>query len=169
MAVGRVVAPQGVRGEVRVRPTTDFPERFHTRRRFYLSAPSPGWAEAEAVRPHGSLVLIKFRGYDTRDEAKRLRGALLLVPVAELPPLPEGRYYHHEVIGLRVETVVGQAVGRVEEIFSAGPHDVYVVRDRRPGGKPRQYLIPAVRQVVKAIEPATGRLVIDPLPGLLEE
>lgn len=166
-----MVAPQGIRGEVRVYPDTDFPERFLERRRFFLSGGEGGgggWAEVEAMRFHRGLVLVKFAGCDTRDQAERLRGALLQVPVAELPPLPEGRYYHHEVVGLRVETPDGQVVGQVEEILSVGPHDVYVVRRRQAGRRPAEHLIPAVRQVVREIDLAGGRMVIDPIPGLLE-
>ncbi len=149
-------------------PDTDFPERFQERRRFYLTGPEPRWAEVEGVRFHRGLVLVKFAGCDTRDQAERLRGALMQVPAAELPPLPEGRYYHHQVVGLRVETLDGRVLGRLEEIFSAGPHDVYVVRRRRAGWRPTEYLIPAVRQVVREIDLAGGRVVIDPIPGLLE-
>lgn len=165
--MGEVVAPQGILGEVRVYPSTDFPERFLTRRRFFLQGPSPRWAEAEGARFHKGLVLLKFKEVPDRDGAETLRGYLVQVPVDELPPLPEGAYYHHQILGLRAFGPDGRLLGQVVEVLHTGANDVFVVSGEGTAG--RQVLIPATRQAVTAIDLAGGRLLIADLPGLLED
>lgn len=164
MTVGRVVSPHGIAGEVRVEPETDYPERFLTRGRFYLDGPTPRWARVEGVRFHKGLPMVKFAGCDDRNAAESLRGYRLLVPTAEVPSLPEGTYYHFELVGLQVETEAGEPLGPLERVLSTGANDVFVLR----AADGREILIPATREVVRAIDLAGRRLVIRVLPGLLE-
>ncbi len=169
ITVGRVTAPQGIMGEVRVWPETDFPERFLERGRFYLDGPAPRWLQVEGARFHKGFILVKFAGCDDRDGAEALRGYRLQVPVEELPPLPPGEYYHHQIIGLEVVTTDGRVLGRVVEILSPGANDVYVVRSAAATGRAREWLIPASREAVAELDPAGGRMVVVPLSGLLDE
>lgn len=164
MTVGRVTAPHGIAGEVRVEPVTDYPERFRTRGRFYLDGPVPRWARVEGVRFHRGLPVLKFAGCDDRTTAESLRGYSLRVPAAEVPALPEGTYYHFQLIGLHAETEAGQPLGRLEKVLSTGANDVFVLR--APDG--REVLVPATREVVRAVDLAGRRVVVRLLPGLLE-
>ena len=98
--------------------------------------------------------------------AHALRGlvrARVLVPATALPPLDEHEFYYHEIEGFRVETADGRQLGEVAETFATGLNDVWVVR-----GTGREYLIPVIADVVKEIDRAARRIVIDPIPGLLD-
>ncbi|MBI5379769.1 MAG: 16S rRNA processing protein RimM, partial [Nitrospirae bacterium] len=103
-----------------------------------------------------------FAGCETSEAARSLVGGVIQIPDSEIPPLPEGQFYHFELLGLKVYTVEGAYLGEVTEIFPTGSNDVYVVRDG-----PRETLIPAIRNVIRVIDLRGKRMVIHPLPGLL--
>ena len=164
IVVGRIVRPHGLRGEVRVRLETDFPERLARRRRVYLrqeGALTP--AEITGVRPHGGAVLVTLRGVDSVEAAQRLRGAELVVARRALPPLGPDEYYLFEIVGLRVRTEDGRLLGVVTEVARSLAHDVYVVR----GGK-GEILVPALKTVVREIDLDRGRMTVELPPGLVE-
>jgi 16S rRNA processing protein RimM len=164
VVVGRVIRPHGVRGELRVLPETDFPERLPMLGQAVLVADERSEAvRIEAVRLTGDAVLVKVAGIDTPEAAAAWRGAVLAVPRELAAPLPEGRHYVFEVLGLAVQTEAGEALGTVDEILRTPAHDVYVVRGRR------EVFIPAVASVVLRIDTAGRRMVIRPIPGLLED
>jgi 16S rRNA processing protein RimM len=114
--------------------------------------------------PHGrGLLLVTLAGCDDRNAAEALTGFRVLVDAEALPPPAEDEFYWHEVIGLRVETTAGAPVGTIAECFATGANDVWVVRDGA-----REHLIPVIADVVRTIDRAGGRVVIEPLPGLLD-
>src|SRR5437899_2003825 len=120
--------------------------------------------EVRSAAPHGrGLVLLALAGVDDRRAAEALAGARVLVRAADLPPPAADEFYYHEVVGFRVETTGGESLGAVAETFTTGLNDVWVVRDSG-----RELLIPVIADVVRAISRATRRIVIEPLPGLLE-
>ena len=141
MAVGWIAAPWGVRGDLKVQPLTDFPERFQRGAALWVRGRR---YEVQRSRWSRGFVYLGLSGIDSRNAAEELRGALLEVPESDLTPLPEGQYYRFQVIGLEVRTPEGRSLGRVAEILSTGSNDVYVVR-----GGPRELLIPAIEDVVQ--------------------
>ena len=165
ITVGEIGTAHGVRGELRLRPETDFPERLVPGRRVFLQGPEPRWAEIAGARPQGrGWWLLRLSGVDDRDTAMALRGYLVQVPSTDLPPLPEGQYYHHQIVGLEVVDESGRSLGRVESVERTGANDVYVVR---PAGG-RTWLLPAIRDVVRRIDPGAGRIEIRLMAGLYE-
>ncbi len=161
VTIGIVRRPHGLAGEVRIRPETDFPERFAALRRAYLVRGDEATAvEVEGVRGDPRGPLVKFRGVDTPEAAGAWRGALLAVTRDAVHPLPEGAHYVFEIVGLRAETTAGAALGVVTEVMRGDAHDVYVVRT--PDG--RDMLLPALRQVVRQVDVAGGRIVVEPPP-----
>ncbi len=156
VTVGRVLAPHGLRGEVKVESLTDFPERFAPGNRLWLRGHP---ATVEASRWQGRTLLLKLDGVDDRETAEGLRGADLQAPAPTA--LEEGRYYQHEIIGLTVRDSHGAELGRVEEIISTGSNDVYVVRGRRG-----ELLLPAIEDVVVAVDLARGQIVVELMEGL---
>jgi 16S rRNA processing protein RimM len=154
VAVGSIAAPWGVRGDLKVQPLTDFPERFRRGAALWVQGRR---IEVQRSRWSRGLVYLGLSGIDSRNAAEELRGALLEVPESELAPLPEGQYYRFQVIGLDVCTPEGRSLGRVAEILSTGSNDVYIVR-----GGPRELLIPAIEDVVKEVDLEGGRLVVEP-------
>lgn len=164
VVVGRVIRPHGVRGEMRVQPETDFPEHLAMLGQAVLLTDERSEpVRIEAVRSAGDAVLVKVAGIDTPEAAAPWRGAALAVPRELAAPLPEGRHYVFEIIGMAVETEDGEALGTVEEVLRTSANDVYIVRGRR------ELLIPAISSVVLRIDTEGRRMVIRPLPGLLEE
>jgi len=156
VCVGRIGAPHGLRGEVNVEPLTDFPERFDSGSRLWLDG-APRLVQGSRWR--GRQVLLKLEGVDSRTEAEALRGKELMAPQAQ--PLAAGRYYLHDVLGLRVEDEAGALLGRIEDVLSTGANDVYVVRGERG-----ELLLPAIEDVVREVDVAGGRIVVALLPGL---
>lgn len=161
LVIGRVLGPHGVRGAVKVEIITDFPERFRRLRWVYVGDEHTRVAVKSARRAHASVIL-QLAGYTSPEEAGRLRGQYLSIPASEAVPLPEGRYYWHQIVGLAVETVQGEQLGRVTEILETGANDVYLVRGDRG-----ELLIPAIADVIKEVDLSAGRLIVAPLPGLL--
>ena len=156
VTVGRIVAAHGVRGEMKVQPLTDFPKRFRRGAYLWLNGAR---TRVRSSRPVGRLFYIILEGVNDREAVDALRDAELQVPEAE--PLVEDVFYQHDIVGLAVETADGEALGKVESIFSTGANDVYVVRGERG-----ELLLPAVEDVVKEIDVAGGRLRVELLPGL---
>jgi 16S rRNA processing protein RimM len=109
--------------------------------------------------------IVQLEGIGDRTAAERYRGELLETPDAEVLRDDDDSYFIHELIGLRVETTDGQALGELVDVMQPGANDVYVVR--RPGGE--EVMIPAIGEVIDEID-IRGRVMrITPLPGLLDE
>ena len=162
--VGHVTRPHGLRGAVHVVPDTDFPERLMSlTEAVLLKEGQPTPVRVQGVRPHRRGLVMTLAGIESVDEARTWQGAALAIPRAQAAPLPQGRHYVFEVLGLRVQTEAGEDLGIIAQILRTGGNDVYVVR-----GVGRDYLIPAISSVVVAIDTTDGRVIIRPLAGLLE-
>jgi 16S rRNA processing protein RimM len=157
--IGRVVKPQGRRGEVLVHPLSDRPDRFSALRRVFVSGPED---EAREVRvtsswPHKDRQVLKLEGVDSIDDAERLRGCDLQIAEEELAPLPEGSFYYHELTGLEVVEGDGALVGVVEDLMETGAGaPILVVRGARG-----ETLVPLATDFVKKVDLAQGRIVIE--------
>ncbi len=163
-----MVGAHGLRGEVRVLPHTDFPEQLAQRRELWLEHRGRGRlcpVERGRWHPAKGEVLLKLAGYDDRTAAEALQGAALKIRPSDAVKLPEGEYYHWEIIGLEVVTTSGRYVGHVSDIMRTGANDVYVVS---PADGAKEALIPAVADVITEVNREAGRIVIEPMPGLLE-
>lgn len=166
IAIAVVTAPQGLRGEVRVKPLTDFPERLEDtaqvttkiegRRRTF---------QVELARRHArGAYVMKFRGVDDREEAEKLRGLRLEVARDEAVPLPDGTYYVFDLVGSVVYDEGGGRLGVLTDVITTAGNDVYVVTNDEGA----EILIPAVKHVVKRVDVASRVIVVDPPPGLLD-
>ena len=117
-----------------------------------------------SAAPHArGQLLLGLEGVADRAAAERLVRTRVLVAAAALPPLAEHEFYYHEIEGFRVDTTDGQALGEVAETFSTGANDVWVVRSTD-----KEHLIPVIADVVRLIDRESRRIVIEPLPGLLD-
>ena len=160
LIVGRILAPWGIRGEVKVEVLTDFPERFAPQKVVYLNARP---LEIESCRPHKQHLVVKLATIDSVEDAEKLRGQALTIPRSELSRLPEGQYYTFQIIGLAVLTTEGEHLGQVTDIMATAGNDVYIVE-----GKRNEILIPAIEDVVKYIDLEKGEMVIEAIEGLLD-
>ena len=160
LIIGRILAPWGVKGEVKVEVMTDFPERFTPRKVVYLDTRP---LEIESCRYHKHHLILKLVSVDSIEVAEKLRGQDLTIPGSEIYRLPEGQYYAFQLIGLKVVTTEGHTVGRITDIMTTLGNDVYIVETNR-GEK----LIPAIQDVVKSIDLKKGKIVIEAIKGLLD-
>ena len=165
VAVGAVVGAHGIRGEIKVKPLTDHPQRFDAGSRLLL-AEGGEVREVEIVssRPHKNLYLVTFEGVADRTAAESLRGSTLNVNAEDLIPLPEGEYYDFQLVGLAVVTDEGEDLGRVAEVMATGGNLVLIVRDGE-----REVLLPFIDDVVREVDLAGGLMKVHLLEGLLSD
>lgn len=152
--IGRIGAPHGVRGEVRIVPLTDFPNRFEGLTRAYLD--DNGVVEFERVRYHQQFVIAKLKNFDSREAVDQIKNKLLRVDRSEVPPLADGEYYSFDIIGLQVSTEEGESLGQIVNIIKTGSNDVYVAR----AADGKETLIPALKKVVTAIDLQAGTMMV---------
>ena len=170
LVVGHLSKPHGIRGEIMVWPLTDQPEELFSAGRELVLGDEQGDAGGatetcvvEASRPYRNGILLKLEGVEDRSGAEELVSRYLLVPRSERGQLEEGEFYYHQLLGLTVETVDGEAVGKVREVFETEPDHLLEVK-----GQGRRHLIPFTRRIVMEVDVDGGRVVIDPPEGLLE-
>jgi 16S rRNA processing protein RimM len=139
---------------------TDFPERFVPGASVFVGDP-PSQTEIVRARCDARTVTLALKSVDSRDDVDRLRGSWVLVRESDAHPLPEGRYYWHQLIGLRVQSDTGAALGVLRDIIETGSNDVYVVTRGDA-----EMLIPAIPEVLVNVDLADGILTVHLLPGL---
>jgi 16S rRNA processing protein RimM len=156
--VGRVIAPHGVDGAVRVYSFTDSPERFTPGTIVYVRGLP---YHLDGVTKNGNTLVLSFGGVDSLEDAAVFRGAIVEVPEKEVYPLQEGFYYHFQIIDLQVFSVQGQWLGIVKDILSTGANDVFLIQ----GGE-REVLVPALDDVVVDVDIERKRMIVDIPEGL---
>ncbi len=159
ITVGKIVGPHGTRGELKVEVQTQFPDRFSVGE--YLSVQGQLYRIQKSFPSEPRRVIVKLDGIDSRSAAEGLRDKSITVPQDEVPSLPEGEYYHFQIIDLEVYTIEGEHLGQIVEIISTGANDVYVV-----AGQAAQLLIPAIDQVIKEVDMDKGIMVVQLPEGL---
>jgi 16S rRNA processing protein RimM len=158
ITVGEALGAWGLKGAFRVRPLTDFPDRFEAGKVVFIEG-NPRTILSSNWRKDG--VIITIAGTDTPEAAAELRGKTLDITASELHQLPDGQYYQFDIIGMEVQTQEGVVLGKVTDILNCG-NDVYVVK-----GEGKDILIPATKDVVKCIDLKVKKMTIDPIEGLL--
>jgi 16S rRNA processing protein RimM len=164
VAVGDLGSPHGLRGQLRLWPLEAGAPSLTAGRRVLL-ARDDAWhaAVVRSIARHGRGMLLALDGIDDRTAAARLTGMRILVRAADLPAAGEGEFYVHELHGFTMVTTDGRALGTIEDTFATGLNDVWVVR-----GEDREHLIPIIGDVVREIDRDGRRVVIEPMPGLLD-
>ncbi len=158
VVVGRVIGPWGLKGDLKIEPDTDSPKRFAPDSALYLNGQATTVARSRKSR---QAIVVKLDLVNDRTHAESLRGALLTIPLADLEPLPEGTFYHFEIVDADVWTETGQFLGRVKEILQTGAHDVYVVVQGD-----REVLVPAVADIVLEVSVEESKIVVRLPDGL---
>jgi 16S rRNA processing protein RimM len=143
---------------------TDFPERIQPGVTFYLGEEHAPVVVSN-VRHHNKGLLLHFEGIDTREDVEAFRNRDVFVPAEDRPPLPEGEYYLHELIGMQVITDEGEALGVLSEMIETGATNVYVVRRE---GK-ADALLPATDEVILEIDVKKKTMRVHLLEGLLPD
>jgi 16S rRNA processing protein RimM len=164
IAVGRILRPQGRRGEVRVELLTDEPRRLGELSDCYLVPPEAGKpVRIETVWFQGPVPVVKLAGTDSIDAARALAGRLLAIPRTAARPLAADRFYPFDLLGCAVRTPDGEALGVIADVNAGPAHDVWVVRTGE-----RQWLLPAVTAMVERVDLENRVVVVTPPEGLVE-
>ncbi len=164
LVIGHLHRPHGVRSELLMGVMTDFPERIKAGVTVYLGEDHKPVTIA-GVRHHNKGVLIKFEEYPTREDIEFIRNWPVFVRVDDRPELPEGEFYYHELIGLRVITDTEQELGLVAEILETGANNVYIVRNEAG----EEFLLPDIPDVVLDLDLEAREMRVHVLPGLFPD
>lgn len=165
LQVGIITSTHGLKGEVKVFPTTDDIQRFGEYRNVYLDLGEKKLPmEIQGMRFFKNKAIVKFRGIDHINDVEQYKGRSLLITRDQAAPLKEGEYFISDLIGLTVKTDEGQELGTVKDVLQTGANDVYVVE--APGGK--ELLLPAIRECVLEIDPEQGLITVHLMEGLLD-
>ena len=142
--IGKIGAAHGVRGDMKVYPLTDFPDRFNTIKKAFIDDKE---INIISTRYQNNFVVMKVKGVNSREEVARYTNKLLKINRSDVPPLNEGEYYSFDIIGLKVINQDDVVLGEIIEILKTGSNDVYITKTLE--GK--QLLIPALKKVVTEI------------------
>jgi 16S rRNA processing protein RimM len=159
--IGKIIKEWGIRGEVIVLPLTFNCERFNNLKNIFIEKENVTESkEILHVKPHKNRLLLKIKDWDSPEEAKKYRGALIKIKRSESPKLPPDTYYHYDIIGMNVYTVSGVHLGKIDSIIESSSNDVYVIKKDK-----EEYLIPAIKDVIKEIDLVAKKMIVQ----LIEE
>ena len=165
MQVGIITSTHGLKGEVKVFPTTDDPGRFKKLKEVILDEKKgQRKAEVESVKFFKQFVILKFKGMDDISDVERLRQVGLYVTRENAVKLKKDEYFIADLIGMTVENEDGKALGTLKDVIQTGANDVYDVT--MEDGK--SLLIPAIRDCILEVDVEAARMRVHLLPGLLE-
>ncbi len=162
--LGRVVGAHGIRGDLRVRFFGDGPEHLLEAPSVSLAGEPDAFEVVESGLTGRGEVALRLAGVEDREAALALRGRVVLGDSELLPELSEGEHYWYELVGCQVEGSDGRPVGTVRELWETGAHDVLVIE----GDDGRTRRVPTARDLLREVDVAARRIVVEDLPGLLE-
>ena len=164
LEIGQIVNTFGIKGMVKIKPFTDDIRRFDDLKKVYIeNNKSRKEYEIEEVKYHKEMVLIKFKGVETVEQAELLRNYYLKVKREDEPELDDGTFYIVDLLGLEVYSDEGNLLGKLEDIYNTGSNDIYVVKDNL--GK--QVLLPAIKEVIKQVDLENKKIIVHILKGLI--
>lgn len=167
LLLGEVLRPHGVRGELRVRLLTDYPERIDQLPHVYVAegvdAARVQSYKVQHIRFHQGYGLLKLEGIEDRDGADRLRALFVMVDFANAVPLDDDEVYLYQLIGLNVQTEAGEVLGQITDVLETGANDVYVLDSERYG----EILIPITPQTLLKTDTDAGVVTVRLPDGLL--
>jgi 16S rRNA processing protein RimM len=156
VVMGRIVAPYGIKGWVKIQPFTQQPQGLLDYPEWQVGREGGWQAQAvETARLHGNMVTAKLQGIDDREQAAVLRGLQVAISRDDFPEPGSGEYYWADLVGMEVVNEAGVALGRVTGVFETGANDVLVVEGER------ERLLPFIGPVIRQVDVAGGRIVVD--------
>ena len=164
LQVGVITQTHGIRGEVKVFPTTDDAKRFQDLEHVLLDAGKELLSlEIENVKFFKQFVILKFKGYDSINDVERYKRCPLLVERSEAVPLEEAEYFITDMIGLQVVTDMGEDFGVLKDVLVTGANDVYVIEHPVAG----EVLVPAIKECILEVDISGRKMKIHVMEGLL--
>ena len=163
-SIGYVLKPQGVKGEIKVEPTSGNPERFKKLKTIKINNTQQKAYSIEHMRLSDRFVYLKLKDVNSRDAAEELRGKELVVEKNELMQLNPGEYFIHDLLGCEVETEEGRHLGKLADILQNSSNDIYIVRD----GEGHEVLLPATSDVIKQVDLEGKKIIVHLIDGLID-
>ena len=160
---GKIVNTHGISGEIKMLYYADSPDFFSNVKKLYLKNGEE--LKVKSVKPHKGTLILRTDGIDSIEKAEKLKNMDVYIKREDAPPLPVGRYYIKDIIGLYVYLDNGSLLGKVSDVFATGSNDVYDVLNEN--GK--HFYIPVIDEVVKNIDIKGGRIDITPIEGLIDD
>jgi 16S rRNA processing protein RimM len=157
LVIGKFRHSHGIKGEIAMEVYTDFPERLHPKGMVYVGI-SHQALTIKTIRWKNKLMLLSFEGYPDLEEVNVFRNELVYTISNRLPSLPDGQYYHHQLLGMSVLDTSGILLGTLQEILQTGANDVYVVR---PETGP-EILLPAIDSVIEQVDLEKQVIIVNP-------
>lgn len=177
LRIGVISSTHGIRGEVKVFPTTEDAKRFGKLKKVYLNYESKGMRgglskecvelEVSGVKYFKQFVIVKFRGIDDINDVEKYKGMELYVSREDAIPLDEGEYYIADLIGLKVVEEEGEEIGQIEDVLQTGANDVYVVKGNGKYAN-KEILLPAIKQCILGVDIENNMVKIHLMEGLLD-
>lgn len=162
--IGKIVNTQGVKGDVRIMPTTDDITRFELLKTVRIKlARETRSLTVERVWYHKRFVILKFIEISGMTEAEKLRGGIITIPREQALPLGDDEFYIRDLYGMAVETAEGEELGKITDVLFTGANDVYIVRHRQTG---KEILIPAIKQCIEKVDTINGKMTVNLMEGL---
>ncbi|WFD08968.1 ribosome maturation factor RimM [Tepidibacter hydrothermalis] len=161
--IGQIVKVQGLKGEMRIYPLTDYKERFEEIKWVYISDDTKTKYEIEKVRYKGNVVILKIKGIDSINDAEKLIKKYLKIPRENARELEEDEYFISDLIGIKAYTVDGEYVGVLDEVLQTGANDVYLIKN----DENKEILIPALKKFVPELSIEDKKMIIDPIEGMM--
>lgn len=163
LEIGQIVNTFGVKGFLKVKPFTDDIKRFEELKKIYICKKNDmKEVQIEEVKYHKNMVLLKIKDIDDMTEAEKYKNLFLKIDRKDAKKLPKDTYFIADLLGLDVFTDVGEYLGKLDDIFSTGSNDVYVVKDE----KGKQILLPNIPEVLKEIDLKNEKILIHLIKGL---
>jgi 16S rRNA processing protein RimM len=169
LLLGEILRPHGVRGEVRMRLLTDYPERIAQLEYVYIGS-SPDAAEparyvVQHMRMHQNYGLLKLETIDDRNAAERLRALMVMVTLEDAVPLEADEIYLYQLINLTVQTKAGETLGVITDVLETGANDVYIIDSPTYG----EVLIPVTTETIVKTDIEAGIVIVQLPEGLLPQ
>ena len=165
ITIGEILKPVGLRGEVKVFPLTNSPERFEALQEINIQTERGELVRhtISGIRYKPPFVYLCFSGLMSVEQVEFLRRGMLQISEAERISLPEGYYFQSELSGMSVHLKEGAFLGTVSSVLETGENDLLIVKEDQ-----KEYLIPVIKKIVKKIDLEQKRIIIDPIEGLLD-
>lgn len=165
VTIGKIAGTHGYKGLLKVIPITDFPERFHQLKRVLVdNGKKITELDIISCSPYKQYYIFKFDGITSMEAAQTYSGSWMKIPENEVYPLPEGVYYHFQLLGLDVFDIEQGRLGKITDILETGANDVYVVESEEPG----EILLPAIKEVILNIDLEAKTMQVKLMPGLID-
>lgn len=162
LKVGKIINTHGIKGNLKVFPLTNYMERFEELDWVYIDGNDEKFYIKD-VKYMPTVVLLSFKGYENIDSVEKFKDKYILIDESQRRNLPEDTYYIADIIGLDVYTVKNEYIGKVKDIIQTSSNDVYVIE----GGNNKEIMIPAVEEFIPEVCLKEGKIIIDPIEGMI--